>query len=109
MNKLIEKANILMEALPYIQVLSGKTVVVKYGGSAMGNKDITNTIMQDITLLKYVGVNPILVDGGGYASNDMLERLNIETRFHYGMRTTDEITMEIVDMVLAGQVKNQIV
>lgn len=109
MNKLIEKANILMEALPYIQVLSGKTVVVKYGGSAMGNKDITNTILQDITLLKYVGVNPILVHGGGYAINDMLERLNIETSFHDGMRITDKNTMEIVEMVLSGKVNNQIV
>lgn len=109
MNKLLNKANILIEALPYIQVLSGKTVVIKYGGSAMNNDDMTNTILQDITLLKYVGANPILVHGGGNAINDMLNKLNIEPSFHNGLRVTDKETMEVVEMVLSGSINKKIV
>jgi acetylglutamate kinase len=108
-NKLLEKANILIEALPYIQVLSGKTVVIKYGGSAMNSEDITNTILQDVTLLKYVGANPILVHGGGNAINGMLEKLNIESHFHNGLRVTDKSTMNVVEMVLSGSVNKKIV
>lgn len=109
MNKLLNKANILIEALPYIQVLSGKTVVIKYGGSAMNNDDMTNTILQDITLLKYVGANPILVHGGGNAINGMLSKLNIESHFHNGLRVTDKKTMEVVEMVLSGSINKKIV
>lgn len=109
MNTLQEKANILIEALPYIQVLSGKTVVIKYGGSAMNDEDIANTILQDITLLKYVGVNPILVHGGGNAITKMLKRLNIKSKFHNGLRITDKETMEVVEMVLSGSVNKKIV
>lgn len=109
MNKLLNKANILIEALPYIQVLSGKTVVIKYGGSAMNSDDMTNTILQDITLLKYVGANPILVHGGGNAINDMLGKLNIESHFHNGLRVTDKKTMEVVEMVLSGSINKKIV
>ena len=75
----ISKANILMEALPYIQKLSGKTIVVKYGGNAMKDEKITDTILQDITLLKYVGINPIVVHGGGPDINKMLDKLNIHS------------------------------
>ena len=109
MNKLVEKAKILIEALPYIQVLSGKTVVIKYGGSAMNDEKIKNTILQDLTLLKYVGVNPILVHGGGNEINLMLERLGIEPKFHEGLRITDKETMEVVEMVLSGKINKQIV
>ncbi len=109
MEKLVEKAKILIEALPYIQMLSGKTVVVKYGGSAMNDDKIKNTILQDLTLLKYVGVNPILVHGGGNEINSMLERLNIKSEFHDGLRVTNKETMEIVEMVLSGKINKQIV
>ncbi len=109
MDTLIHNANILLEALPYIQVLSGKTVVVKYGGNAMLEDHVTKTILQDITLLKYVGVNPIVVHGGGPEINALLTRLDIPTRFHNGYRVTDARTMEAVQMVLTGKINKDIV
>lgn len=109
MNELIQRANILVEALPYIQKLSGKTVVIKYGGNAMVDTEITGTIMQDIVLLKYVGVNPIVVHGGGPEISKMLENLNIESKFHNGLRITDENSIEVVEMVLTGKINNDIV
>jgi len=109
MRDLIQKANILIEALPYIQQLSGKTVVVKYGGNAMVDKALTRTIMQDVTLLKYVGVNPILVHGGGPEINKMLTALNVESSFHNGLRVTSEETMDVVQMVLTGKINKNIV
>ncbi len=109
MDHLIHKANILVEALPYIQRLAGKTVVVKYGGNAMIDLSLSRTIMQDITLLKYVGLNPILVHGGGPAINKMLTALNIQSHFHKGLRITDSDTMEVVQMVLTGKVNKDIV
>ncbi len=102
------KANILMEALPYIQKLSGKTIVVKYGGNAMKDENITDTILQDVTLLKYVGINPIVVHGGGPDINKMLTKLEIQSQFHNGMRITDGSTMEVVQMVLAGKLNKDI-
>ena len=104
----LSKANILMEALPYIQKLSGKTVVVKYGGNAMKDEKITDTILQDVTLLKYVGINPIVVHGGGPDINKMLTKLEIQSQFHNGMRITDASTMEVVQMVLAGKLNKDI-
>ncbi len=109
MKTLIEKSNILIEALPYIQRLSGKTVVVKYGGSAMIDDELSRTIMEDITLLKYVGLNPVLIHGGGPDISRMLAALNIQSRFHKGLRVTDEKTIEIVQMVLAGKINKDIV
>ncbi|MFZ5974090.1 MAG: acetylglutamate kinase [Bacillota bacterium] len=109
MDAMINNANVLLEALPYIQVLSGKTVVIKYGGNAMLEDHITKTIMQDITLLKYVGVNPIVVHGGGPEINTLLKRLDIPTRFHNGLRITDAQTMEAVQMVLTGKINKDIV
>lgn len=109
MTELIERANILIEALPYIQKLSGKTVVIKYGGNAMTDEDITQTIMQDIVLLKYVGVNPILVHGGGPEISKMLESLEIESQFHNGLRITDKEAIDVVEMVLTGKINNDIV
>ena len=108
-NKYIEKANILIEALPYIRRLAGKTVVIKYGGAAMLSEDLSRKIMQDITLLKYVGVNPIVVHGGGSEINDLLKKYDIEPRFHNGLRVTDPATMEVVQMVLTGKINKEIV
>ena len=104
----INKANILIEALPYIQRLWGKTVVIKYGGNAMKNDDLTHKILEDVTLLKYVGINPILVHGGGPEINAMLKRVGVESSFHNGLRITDDATMEIVQMVLAGKLNKNI-
>ena len=108
-NKYIEKANILIEALPYIRRLAGKTVVIKYGGAAMLSEDLSQKIMQDITLLKYVGVNPIVVHGGGGEINDLLQKYDIEPHFHNGLRVTDPVTMEVVQMVLTGKINKEIV
>ena len=109
MKDLYEKASILMEALPYIQRLWGKHVVIKYGGNAMKDENIIHTIMQDVTLLKYVGVNPIVIHGGGPDITNMLEKLNIKSEFHNGIRVTSKETMEIVEMVLAGKVNKNVV
>lgn len=108
-NTLIEKANILIEALPYIQRLSGKTVIIKYGGNAMLNDLLTEKILQDVTLLKYVGVNPILIHGGGPEINSLMDKLDIKSGFHNGLRITDEQTIEVVQMVLTGKINKAIV
>ncbi len=104
----IRKANILIEALPYIQRLWGKTVVIKYGGNAMVSEPLTHKILEDVTLLKYVGINPILVHGGGPEINAMLSRVGVQSAFHHGLRITDDATMEIVQMVLAGKLNKNI-
>ncbi len=109
MKERIEKADILMEALPYIKEFYGKTVVLKYGGNAMINEEIKEHVIQDIVLLKYVGINPVVVHGGGPAINKMLERIGKKSEFNYGNRVTDKETMEIVEMVLAGQINKDIV
>lgn len=109
MDTYIEKANILIEALPYIQRLSGKTIIIKYGGSVMQDEELTQKILQDVTLLKYVGVNPILVHGGGPEINKLLSALNIEPKFHNGLRITDAQTMEVVQMTLTGKINKDIV
>lgn len=109
MKDLFEKAGILMEALPYIQRLTGKHVVIKYGGNAMKDESIMHTIMQDVTLLKYVGVKPIVIHGGGPDITNMLLKLNIESSFHNGVRITNADTMEVVEMVLAGKVNKNVV
>lgn len=104
----INKANILIEALPYIQKLWGKTIVIKYGGNAMVDPSLTRKILEDVTLLKYVGLNPILVHGGGPEINAMLKRVDVKSEFHNGLRITDNATMEIVQMVLAGKLNKNI-
>ena len=109
MDKYFEKANILIEALPYIRSLRGKTVVIKYGGAAMLSSELSEKIMQDITLLKFVGVNPIVVHGGGNDINRMLERFDIKPEFHNGLRVTDGETMDVVQMVLMGRINKDIV
>ena len=104
----INKANILIEALPYIQKLWGKTIVIKYGGNAMVDPSLTRKILEDVTLLKYVGLNPILVHGGGPEINAMLKRVDVKSEFHNGLRITDDATMEIVQRVLAGKLNKNI-
>ncbi|SPJ34142.1 acetylglutamate kinase [Kushneria phyllosphaerae] len=100
---------ILSEALPYIQRFSGKTVVIKYGGNAMTEDNLIHSFARDVVLLKEVGLNPIVVHGGGPQIGQLLERLNIESRFVDGMRVTDSETMDVVEMVLGGLVNKSIV
>jgi acetylglutamate kinase len=102
-------AAVLTEALPYIQQFHGSTLVVKYGGNAMVDEALKNSFARDIVLLKLVGLNPIVVHGGGPQIGDLLERLNIPTKFVGGMRVTDEQTMDVVEMVLGGLVNQDIV
>ncbi len=109
MNGLIEKANVLIEALPYIRTFFGRTFVIKYGGSAMIDDELKQSVMLDLILLKYVGVDPVLVHGGGPAINEMMGRLGKKPTFVSGLRVTDEETMEIAVMVLAGKVNKEIV
>lgn len=105
----LDKANMLVEALPYIQRLFGTTIVIKYGGAAMLSEELTQTILEDITLLKFVGMNPIVVHGGGPDINATLKALHVEPKFIDGLRVTDDETMEVVQMVLAGKINKQIV
>lgn len=100
MDKLLEKAGILIEALPYIQAFNKKIVVVKYGGSAMLDENLKKKVIQDIVLLKLVGMQPVIVHGGGKEISKWLEKVNIEPHFVNGLRFTDDATMEVVEMVL---------
>ncbi len=110
MQRFIEKAEVLIEALPYIRQFFGKTVVIKYGGAAMLDPALRACTVQDIVLMRYVGMNPIVVHGGGPAINAMLKRLNITSQFTpQGLRITDDATMEVVEMMLAGSVNKEIV
>jgi len=102
-------AEILVEALPYIQALDRKTVVIKFGGNAMVDEALKSSFAQDIVLLKQVGVNPVIVHGGGPQIGKLLEQIGKKSRFIEGMRVTDNETMDIVEMVLGGQVNKQIV
>lgn len=109
MNNVIQKADVLIEALPYIQRFYGKTIVIKYGGAAMVDEDLKNKVMLDIVLLKYIGINPVLVHGGGPEITKMLERVGKKTQFINGLRITDEETMEIAEMILSGKINKGIV
>lgn len=109
MEKFIGKAEVLMEALPYIRRFYGKTFVVKYGGAAMADEELKTSFAQDIVLLKYVGINPVVVHGGGPQINEMLKRMGTPTQFVRGMRVTDQETMDIVEMVLVGKINKEIV
>lgn len=104
-----EVAEVLTEALPYIQKFTGKTVVVKYGGNAMTDKALQQSFARDVVLMKLVGMNPIVVHGGGPQIGDLLKRLNIKSEFVQGMRVTDSETMDVVEMVLGATVNKQIV
>lgn len=109
MEELIRKADVLIEALPYIQKFYGKTIVIKYGGHAMVDEDLKLSFANDIVLMKYIGIRPVIVHGGGPQIGDMLKKLNIKTEFVSGMRVTDAETMNVVEMVLAGKINKDIV
>ncbi len=106
---MIEKANILVEALPYIRRFYQKTIVIKYGGHAMVAEDLKESFAKDIVLMKYIGINPVVVHGGGPQIGEMLRRIGKKSEFCEGMRITDADTMDIVEMVLAGKVNKEIV
>lgn len=107
--KLIEKADVLIEALPYIKTFASKTFVIKYGGAAMVDENLKKDIINDLILLKYIGINPVIIHGGGPEITDYLKKLGKETEFVNGLRVTDEETIKIVQMVLVGKVNQEIV
>ncbi len=109
MQELIQKAKVLIEALPYIRDFAGKTVVVKYGGAAMIDPELRMSTAKDIVLMKYVGMRPVIVHGGGPAIKSTLEQMGMESKFHKGLRVTDDDTIRVVEMVLAGNVNKDIV
>ena len=102
-------ADILIESLPYIRQFAGQTIVIKYGGHAMVDEQLKADFAKDITLMKYVGLNPVVVHGGGPQINEVMDRMGIQPRFVRGMRLTDEDTMDVVEMVLGGKVNKSIV
>ena len=105
----LQVANVLTEALPYIQRFTGKTIVVKFGGNAMVNQQLQEQFARDIVLMKLVGINPIVVHGGGPQIGELLAKLNIKTEFVDGIRVTDRPTMDVVEMVLGASVNKKIV
>ncbi len=109
MQRLIEKARTLVEALPYIRAFHDKTAVIKYGGAAMVDADLKSSFATDVTLLRFIGMRPVIVHGGGPQIGRMLERVGMKSEFVGGMRVTDDQTMEIVEMVLGGSVNAEIV
>ena len=109
MERFVEKAEILMEALPFITKFRGKTFVIKYGGNAMAKADLKTAFAQDILMLKYIGINPVIVHGGGPQIGQVLKRMGLESKFVGGLRVTDRETMEVVEMVLGGLVNKNIV
>jgi len=109
MQKLIEKAKVLIEAMPYIQTFRGKTFVIKYGGNAMIDANLKQGFAQDVVLLRFIGINPVIVHGGGPQIGATMERMGKKSTFVSGQRVTDEETMDIVEMVLGGKVNKEIV
>lgn len=109
MEELIKKAGILIDALPYIQKFAGKTIIIKYGGNAMINQELKNSVMEDITLLKFVGLNPIVVHGGGPDISAALNKNGVKSQFINGLRVTDAETMKIAQQVLVGKTNKEIV
>ncbi len=105
----LQTANILTEALPYIQKFTGRTLVIKFGGNAMIDEQLKQSFARDIVLMKLVGINPVIVHGGGPQIGELLEKLNIDSHFVDGMRVTDSKTMDVVEMVLGGAVNKEIV
>jgi acetylglutamate kinase len=108
-DNLISKAEVLIEALPYMQAFSGKYFVIKYGGQAMVSEELTASVVADIVLLKHIGIKPILVHGGGKEVSAMMEKMGKKPRFVGGLRVTDDETMEVAEMVLLGHVNSRIV
>ncbi|RUM59643.1 MAG: acetylglutamate kinase [Persephonella sp.] len=109
MERLVEKAETLLEALPFIKKFRGKTFVIKYGGNAMAKADLKTAFAQDVLLLKYIGINPVIVHGGGPQIGEVLKRMGLESKFVGGLRITDKETMDVVEMVLGGLVNKNIV
>jgi len=109
MEELIKKAGILIDALPYIQKFAGKTIIIKYGGNAMINEELKRSVIEDITLLKFVGLNPIVVHGGGPDISAALEKNGIKSQFINGLRVTDKDTIKIAQQVLVGKTNKEIV
>lgn len=109
MKELIQKADILMESLPYIRNFYGKTFVIKYGGNAMVDEKLKESFAKDVVLLKYIGINPVIVHGGGPQISNIMERMGLTPKFVSGYRVTDAETMDIVEMVLGGKVNKEIV
>ena len=109
METLIKKAQILIDALPYIQKFSGKTVVIKYGGNAMINEELKNSVIEDIILLKFIGLNPIVVHGGGPDISKALSEKGVKSQFVNGLRVTDEETVKVAQEVLIGKTNKEIV
>src|SRR5574337_1296466 len=105
----LNRAEILMEALPYIRAFQGKTLVIKYGGAAMEQADLKEQFAKDVLLLRLVGIRPVIVHGGGPQIGALMKRLGKEPEFVGGMRVTDEQTVEIVEMVLVGKINKEIV
>lgn len=106
---LIDQASILSKALPFMQRYSGKSITIKYGGAVMGEKKLSSSFAKDIVLLKQVGINPLVIHGGGPKIKGMLDKLNVQTNFIDGLRVTDQETMNIVEMVLSGSINKEIV
>lgn len=109
MPAMLAKAETLVEALPYLQRYAGRTFVVKYGGHAMGDPDLAHDFAEDVVLLKAVGINPVVVHGGGPQIGNMLKKLGVESRFVDGLRVTDKATAEVAEMVLSGAINKEIV
>jgi len=109
MQEIIDKAKILIEALPYIKEFFGRTIVIKYGGHAMVDEELKKNFALDVILMKYIGINPVIVHGGGPQINQFLSKMNIESSYVQGMRVTDGETMDVVEMVLVGKVNKEIV
>jgi len=109
MKELIKKANILLESLPYIREFAGRTIVIKYGGSAMVSENLRSNFARDIIMLRYVGIKPVVVHGGGPQIGKTLEKMGKKTSFVRGHRVTDDETMDVVEMVLGGKVNKEIV
>lgn len=109
MEEWVEKARVLIEALPYIQAFYGKTIVVKYGGHAMVDDHLKQSFAQDVVLMRYIGIRPVVVHGGGPQIGEVLKRMGIQSSFVQGLRVTDRETMSVVEMVLGGKVNKEIV
>jgi len=109
MQKIIDKAKVLVEALPYIKEFANRTVVIKYGGHAMVDEELKKNFALDVILMKYIGINPVIVHGGGPQINQFLRKMNVQSSYVQGMRVTDGETMDVVEMVLVGKVNKEIV
>ncbi|HSH13023.1 MAG TPA: acetylglutamate kinase [Desulfurivibrionaceae bacterium] len=109
MQKIIDKAKTLIEALPYMREFAGRTIVIKYGGHAMVDEELKKNFALDVILMKHIGINPVIVHGGGPQINQFLKKMNVQSSYIQGMRVTDGETMDVVEMVLVGKVNKEIV